>query len=90
MKKALFSALLLAGVSTAMAASVDRFADAHVQQNPYAQSNAQIAKQQIRLEQAGKDLGNGKQVQEWYRFVGESTASNVDVQSSSLRVNQHR
>ena len=63
MKKTIITTVLAAlSVSTAMAASIANFTNATEQQNPYAQSNAQVQSQAVALEQVNYGKVNGKVV----------------------------
>ena len=63
MKKTIITTVLAAlSVSTAMAASIANFTNETEQQNPYAQSNAQVQSQAVDLEQEKYGKVNGKMV----------------------------
>ena len=83
MKKTIITTVLAAlSVSTAMAASIANFTNATEQQNPYAQSNAQVQSQAVELEQ----VNYGKVVNPLFKYTGQSTASQVSAETSSVRV----
>ena len=83
MKKTIITTVLAAlSVSTAMAASIANFTNATEQQNPYAQSNAQVQSQAVELEQ----VNYGKVVNPLFKYTGQSTARQVSAETSSVRV----
>ena len=83
MKKTIITTVLAAlSVSTAMAASIANFTNATEQQNPYAQSNAQVQSQAVELEQ----VNYGKVVNPLFKYTGQSTAGQVSAETSSVRV----
>ena len=87
MKKTIITTVLAAlSVSTAMAASIANFTNATEQQNPYAQSNAQVQCQVVELEQVIYGKVNGKVVNPLFKYTGQSTASQVSAETSSVRV----
>ena len=91
MKKTIITTVLAAlSVSTAMAASIANFTNATEQQNPYAQSNAQsnaqVQSQAVELEQVNYGKVNGKVVNPLFKYTGQSTASQVSAETSSVRV----
>ena len=87
MKKTIITTVLAAlSVSTAMAASIANFTNATEQQNPYAQSNAQVQSQDVELEQENYGKVNGKVVNPLFKYTGQSTASQVSAETSSVRV----
>ena len=87
MKKTIITTVLAAlSVSTAMAASIANFTNATEQQNPYAQSNAQVQSQAVELEQVNDGKVNGTVVNPLFKYTGQSTASQVSAETSSVRV----
>ena len=87
MKKTIITTVLAAlSVSTAMAANIANFTNATEQQNPYAQSNAQVQSQAVELEQVNYGKVNGKVVNPLFKYAGQSTASQVSAETSSVRV----
>ena len=87
MKKTIITTVLAAlSVSTAMAANIANFTNATEQQNPYAQSNAQVQSQTVELEQVNYGKVNGKVVNPLFKYTGQSTASQVSAETSSVRV----
>ena len=83
MKKTIITTVLAAlSVSTAMAASIANFTNETEQQNPYAQSNAQVQSQAVALEQ----VNYGKVVNPLFKYTGETTASQVSSDAYSVRV----
>ena len=87
MKKTIITTVLAAlSISTAMAANIANFTNATEQQNPYAQSNAQVQSQALALEQVNYGQVNGKVVNPLFKYTGETTASQVQVETSSVRV----
>ena len=87
MKKTIITTVLAAlSVSTAMAASIANFTNATEQQNPYAQSNAQVQSQAVELEQVNYGKVNGKVVNPLFKYTGETTASQVSSDAYSVRV----
>lgn len=85
MKKILLTGVLASlGLSTAMAASIANFTNATEQQNPYAQSNAQIQKQAVPLQEVNQGRLNSKEVNPLFKFTGEHTPSNVTVKQESI------
>ena len=87
MKKTIITTVLAAlSVSTAMAANIANFTNATEQQNPYAQSNAQVQNQAVELEQVNYGKVNGKVVNPLFKYTGQSTASQVSAETSSVRV----
>ena len=87
MKKTIITTVLAAlSVSTAMAASIANFTNATEQQNPHAQSNAQMESQAVELEQVNYGKVNGKVVNPLFKYTGQSTASQVSAETSSVRV----
>ena len=69
-----------------MAASIANFTNATEQQNPHAQSNAQMESQAVELEQVNYGKVNGKVVNPLFKYTGQSTASQVSAETSSVRV----
>ena len=87
MKKTIITTVLAAlSVSTAMAASIANFTNATEQHNPHAQSNAQVQSQAVELEQVNYGKVNGKVVNPLFKYTGQSTASQVSAETSSVRV----
>ena len=87
MKKTIITTVLAAlSVSTAMAASIANFTNATEQQNPHAQSNAQVQSQAVELEQVNYGKVNGKVVNPLFKYTGQSTTSQVSAETSSVRV----
>ena len=87
MKKTIITTVLAAlSVSTAMAASIANFTNATEQQNPYAQSNAQVQSQAVELEQVNYGKVNGKVVNPLFKYTVQSTARQVSAETSSVRV----
>ena len=87
MKKTIITTVVAAlSISTAMAASIANFTNATEQQNPYAQSNAQVQSQAVELEQVNYGKVNGKVVNPLFKYTGQSTASQVSAETSSVRV----
>ena len=87
MKKTIITTVLAAlSISTAMAASIANFTNATEQQNPHAQSNAQVQSQAVELEQVNYGKVNGKVVNPLFKYTGQSTASQVSAETSSVRV----
>ena len=87
MKKTIITTVLAAlSVSTAMAASIANFTNATEQQNPHAQSNAQVQSQAVELEQVNYGKVNGKVVNPLFKYTGETTASQVSSDAYSVRV----
>ena len=87
MKKTIITTVLAAlSVSTAMAASIANFTNETEQQNPYAQSNAQVQSQAVDLEQVNYGKVNGKVVNPLFKYTGQSTAGQVSAETSSVRV----
>ena len=87
MKKTIITTVLAAlSVSTAMAANIANFTNATEQQNPYAQSNAQVQSQAVELEQVNYGKVNGKVVNPLFKYTGQSTTSQVSAETSSVRV----
>ena len=87
MKKTIITtALAVLSVSTAMAANIANFTNATEQQNPYAQSNAQVQGQAIATEQVNYGKVNGKVVNPLFKYTGETTASPVSAETSGVRV----
>ena len=69
MKKTIITTVLAAlSVSTAMAASIANFTNATEQQNPYAQSNAQVQSQAVALEQVNYGKVNSKVVNPLFKY----------------------
>ena len=67
-------------------ASIANFTNATEQQNPYAQSNAQVQSQAVALEQVNYGKVNGKVVNPLFKYTGETTASQVSSDAYSVRV----
>ena len=87
MKKTIITTVLAAlSISTAMAASIANFTNTTEQQNPHAQSNAQVQSQAVELEQVNYGNVNGKVVNPLFKYTGQSTASQVSAETSSVRV----
>ena len=87
MKKTILTTVLAAlSVSTAMAASIANFTNATEQQNPYAQSNAQVQSQAVALEQVNYGKVNGKVVNPLFKYTGETTSGSVATEAYSVRV----
>ncbi|UOO91113.1 hypothetical protein LVJ82_09145 [Vitreoscilla massiliensis] len=87
MKKTIITTVLAAlSISTAMAANIANFTNATEQQNPYAQSNAQVQSQAIATEQVNYGKVNGKVVNPLFKYTGATTASQVSVETSGVRV----
>ena len=87
MKKTIITTVLaVLSVSTAMAANIANFTNATEQQNPYAQSNAQVQSQAIATEQVNYGKVNGKVVNPLFKYTGATTASPVSAETSGVRV----
>ena len=79
MKKTIITTVLAAlSVSTAMAASIANFTNETEQQNPYAQSNAQVQSQAVALEQVNYGKVYKSVMIDYGESLDDLTASNYD------------